>query len=138
MEQYVFRFLYELQRDFKSQHGLNRANYRKLSIIGKIIRVAFKFSVMFYGTIANFVILYISINSHIIVFNLFTPYMIYLSWLIIFTLSYIISIDIFGIAYFTTIFNQINKEIVMIYKESSSIITFYNRIRLVNLTKKHD
>ena len=134
----VLKIFSYLQEDIKSRHCLTKENYKKFSILFKLlIFVSINMTVPFLTALFCCVYLFIAIVSNNILLRLITPIAFYFIWIAISTT--LIGILTFStIYYYILIFSQINDQINMIYKKSSIFINITNQKKLINLINKHN
>lgn len=135
----LLKLLYYFQEDIISKQGLTQSNKMKLSILAKMVEIIFlKGFVPLIGISLSLGFVYIAIRSNKIVIQLFIPLFIYGVWLVASTYAVVGSIALIGIYYIKLMFDQINHQFEIIYKQSTKYITIRSQRNLFLLMKKHD
>ena len=133
----VFKMFYYLKEDIKSEHGLTDENYKKFSILSKLLVViCFKIGIPFVIVFLSLYYLYVAIMSNKIVLQLLTPFTFYIYWLILSACSFSCTFCISFMYYYILLFRQINSQINLIYKHSTLSIRY--QTQLIWLTEKHN
>ena len=133
---FVFKMFYCLEQDIKSKHGLTDENYKKFSILAKLLVVCFKIGSPFVIVFVSLYYLYIAILSNKIILQLLIPFAFDIFWLIVSTCSVAGIFCISITYYYILLLSQINAQINLIYKQSKLLIRY--RRQLILLTEKHN
>ena len=136
---FVFKIFYYIQENIKSKHELTYENYRKFSILAKLLYViCFKMIQPCTTAFASFYYLYIAIMSNRITIELISPFVFYILWQIISTILLSASCGIGVFYYYIFMFKQINAKFEMIYQRSKLFFTVRNQRKLIWLINKHN
>ena len=138
----VLNVFYYLQEDIKSKHRLTRSNHMKLSILTKVLYlINVKILPPLLTTIGCLASLLIAIMSKriLIVFTLGIPFLFYIIWITVSTVSIAAYVGIVIMYYYNLIYKQINYEFDLIEQQSSNwFMTMKNRRKLIWLINYHN
>ena len=127
-----------MQEDEKEKVGLSNKNYKKFSILAKLIEVTLQLGIIFMSFVATLIYLYIAIRSNKLLLIMLIPICSY-SFVMSASTIGLIGLNLFlFLYYYKLIFDQINHQIQAIEKRSHKTVSFISQMRLLRLVKKHD
>ena len=135
-----FKIFYYLINNIKSKHKLSKQNYKKISILSRIIQIyTMNFGVRFFIIFGNLFIIKIAIQSKNLVLQLYLT-IIAIPMSIIGSLTGALIFSIFYILfyYYKLVFDQINNRVVRFCNRKSLVINKMIEKQLIRLIYEHN
>ena len=135
----VLNYLYYLQENIKSKHGLTKRNYKKMCFFFFFFELfLIKGCIPLIVTIIYVVSFYVIIRANLMILYLLVPMIIYGIFYCAITLVVFGILSIISLYYYILLFDQINRQIQWICNKSKHRVSLANLNRLIRLIKKHN
>lgn len=135
----VLSFMYYVQENISSKHGLTWRNYNKLVVLGKILELfVIKGCVPLLVIVVYMITFYVAIKANLILYYLFVPLVMYTTFYCAITMAFFGMVGIIILYYYILLFDQINVKTKLICKRSEYRISMINQKRLIRLIDKHN